>query len=270
LSLVDENETQTVRLGDVDVVYREHGSGARLVFIHGLGQDHGIWATVQDQLADYTTLAYDVRGHGASSLGNADGTIAELGRDLIEFLEHVGPAVCVGFSLGGSIALWAAAERPELFVGVVAVATSSVVGSTAATAMEERIAKFEEGDPEVIRAIIFEDTVAQLADSAFDAEALTALRIKAIGDERGYLNAAQAVRGMHGDSLNPRLDRIQTPVLIVSGERDVWCPRKAAEIMLEHLGNATFEELAGVGHLVTDVAPERLVAVMRAWMKEKG
>jgi 3-oxoadipate enol-lactonase len=269
LSLVDENEIRTAKIGDVDVVYREHGSGPRIVFIHGLGQDKGIWATVQDQLADYTTMAYDLRGHGASSLGNADGTIAQLGLDLIHFLEHVGPAICVGFSLGGSVALWAAAERPELFVGVIAVATSSVVGSAAAKAMEERIVLFEEGDPEVMRAILFEDTVAQLADSAFDAGPITTTRIKAIGDARGYLNAALAVRGMHGDSLNPRLDRIQNPVLIVSGERDVWCPRKAAEIMLEHLGNAAFEELAGVGHLVTDVAPERLVAVMRWWMKDK-
>ena len=268
MSLVDKNETQSVRLGGVDVAYREHGSGPRIVLIHGLGQDHGIWATVQDQLADYTTLAYDVRGHGASSLGNADGTITQLGRDLIEYLEHFGPAISVGFSLGGSIVLWAAAERPELFVGVVVVATSSVVGSAAAKAMEERIAKFEGGDSEEIRAILFEDTVAQLADSAFDADALTATRIRAIGDARGYLNAARAVHGMHEDSLNPLLNRIQNPVLVVSGERDVWCPRRAAEIMLEHLENATFEELAGVGHLVTDVAPERLVAVMRGWMKE--
>ena len=51
---------------------------------------------------------------------------------------------------------------------------------------------------------------------------------------------------MREEPLNERLDRIVLPVLVVSGELDLWCPRRAAEIMLEHLADAEFVELDGV------------------------
>ncbi|HWC09453.1 MAG TPA: alpha/beta hydrolase, partial [Solirubrobacterales bacterium] len=207
-----------VSLGDIDVAFRAAGSGERtLVMIHGLGQDHRMWAEIQDQLSEYRTIAYDLRGHGGSTVGDGAGSLNQLGGDLIALLERFGPAVLVGFSLGGSIALWAAAERPDLVQGVVAVATSSVVGRAAAAAIEERIETFEKGDAGEIYAQILEDTEAQLASGEADAAAVSAERAAAVRDPRGYVNAARAVRGMHEESLNARLTAIASPVLIVSG-----------------------------------------------------
>lgn len=258
-----------VSLGDIDVAYRRCGTGPRLVLLHGLGQDHRIWDEVQDELGEFETIAYDLRGHGGTWMGDGDGTLGQLGRDLVAFLEFVGPAVCVGFSLGGSVALWAAAERPDLVLAVVAVATSSVVGRAAAASMDERIDEVAHGDASTIATILAQDTSSQLAGADVDVAALVASRVEAIGDGRGYLNGARAVRGMHDEPLNPRLDRIAQPVLVLSGSKDPWCPRRAADIMLEHLVNATFEELEGVGHLVTDVAPNELVSVVRTWLTSK-
>jgi pimeloyl-ACP methyl ester carboxylesterase len=259
------------RFGDIEVAYRTVGEGDdTVVMIHGLGQDHRIWANLQAGLADRRNVAYDVRGHGASTLGDGAGTLAQLGLDLMSLLESVGPAVLVGFSLGGSIALWTAAERPDLVRAVVAVATSSVVGRAAAAGLDERIAIFEKGDPEAIRAQILTDTKAQLASASIDAEAVTADRVAAVRDPGGYVNAARAVRGMRDEPLNDRLAEIAAPVLVVSGERDVWCPRRAAEIMLEHLPpGASFEELADVGHLITEDAPDALTGVVKSWLNGK-
>jgi pimeloyl-ACP methyl ester carboxylesterase len=36
--------------------------------------------------------------------------------------------------------------------------------------------------------------------------------------------------------------------------------------MLEYIPDGRFEELAGVGHLVTDEDPDALTAVLRAWL----
>ena len=91
----------------------------------------------------------------------------------------------------------------------------------------------------------------------------------AIADPAGYVNAARALRRMREHPLNDRLEHITMPVLVVGGERDVWCPRRAAEIMLEHLAHAHFEELSGVGHLMMEDAPDRLIAVIRRWLAEK-
>jgi pimeloyl-ACP methyl ester carboxylesterase len=57
-------------------------------------------------------------------------------------------------------------------------------------------------------------------------------------------------------------------VLVITGSVDPWCPRRAAEIMLDHLSHATFEELAGVGHLVTDVAAPAFLALAQSWVNQ--
>jgi pimeloyl-ACP methyl ester carboxylesterase len=260
------HDTRSRRLRDIDTAFRVHGSGQRVVFIHGLGQDHSIWISLQTSLSDHHTLAYDLRGHGATSLGNGEGTIDQLGEDLIALLEWFGRATLVGFSLGGVVALWVASERPDLVDTVVAVATSSVVGRAAADGLDTRVKLFEASDRAAIEQQLLEDTRLQLANPSVDAEAVTATRVAAIADPAGYVNGARAVRRMREEPLNDRLERITLPVLVVSGTRDLWCPRRAAEIMLDHLGSARIVDLDGVGHLVMDDAPERLAAVVVDWL----
>ena len=268
MTVTDCPPMEHVTIGDIDAGYRRTGSGRRLVFIHGLGQDMNIWNEIRGQWINGDSYAYDLRGHGGTTLGNAQGTIAQLGRDLIGFLDFAGPAVCVGFSLGGSIALWAAAERPDLVTGVIAVATSSVVGRAAAESMDHRISEVLSGDAGTLRKIIEEDTRSQLAGADTDFPAIVEERLTAIGDARGYVNGARAVRNMRDESLNPRLESIVQPVLVITGSVDPWCPRRAAEIMLDHLSHATFEELAGVGHLVTDVAAPAFLALAQSWVNQ--
>lgn len=99
------------KLGDIVVNYSVMGEGPPVVFVHGLAEDRSSWTHVRDKLSNYRTYAYDLRGHGETSLGVEDGSLAQLGGDLVRFLEIVsGPAVCVGYSLGGTVVLWAAAE----------------------------------------------------------------------------------------------------------------------------------------------------------------
>ena len=268
MTVTQRPPAERVVLGDIEVAFRRVGRGQRLVLVHGLGQDLNIWGDIQDRLVGVESFAVDLRGHGGTTLGEARGTIAQLGQDLTSFLEMTGPAICVGFSLGGSIALWTAAERPDLVPGVIAVATSSVVGRVAAESMDLRIAQVMEGDADTMRSIIAEDTRSQLAGAAVDFNSIVEERLVAIGDARGYLNGARAVRNMRDDPLNPRLEMISQPVLVISGSVDPWCPRRAADIMMEHLSNASFVELPGVGHLVTDVAASEFLAVTQPWVDQ--
>jgi pimeloyl-ACP methyl ester carboxylesterase len=268
--MTDGAEMPTERLRDIEVAYWPAGEGQRVVLLHGLAQDHAMWAAQQRDLAGSSTFACDLRGHGRTTLGEADGTLPQLGQDLIALLERFGPANCVGFSLGGTVALWAAAERPDLMESVVAVATSSVVGRRAAAGVRERIDIFERRDREAMGEVLLEDTRAQLARGTVTAEEIVDARLEAIGDGRGYVNGARAMLWMHEHPLNDALSRIEVPVLVVSGESDVVCPPRAAEIMLEHLRSAEYEELPGAGHLITDEDPDALTHVLRAWLERKG
>lgn len=260
---------QSRRIGDIEVRFRSQGQGRPVVLVHGIGQDHRSWMPqLATPIEGYRLVAYDVRGHGGSAVGEAQGTLDQLAGDLIGFLEEVtGAAVCVGFSLGGTIVLYAAAHRPDLVRGVVAMATSSVVGKSAAPFYRDRISLVRGGDVEAIREMVRQDTASKVAHrSDVDIEAQVRERMEAIGDGRGYANAAAAMLRMAEHPLQPLLGRVRCPVAVVTGERDLVCPRRAADIMLEGLPGATFEEIPGVGHMLNVEDPSAVTGVLTRFL----
>ncbi len=263
--------TQVQRIGDIDVCFRSEGEGRPVVLVHGIGQDHRSWAPqFTATIAGHRLVAYDVRGHGGSSVGNGQGTLGQLADDLIRFLEAVtGPAICVGFSLGGTIVLCAAANRPDLVRGIVAMATSSVVGKSAVPFYRDRIELVGRGDIEAVREMVRQDTVNKAAHRAdVDIAAQVLERMEAMADGRGYLNAAKAMLRMASEPLQPLLGQVRCPVAIVSGERDQVCPRRAAEIIREALPQASFEEIAGVGHMMNVENPSAVTSVITRFLSE--
>jgi pimeloyl-ACP methyl ester carboxylesterase len=98
--------------------YREGGSGAPLVLVHGSWGDHGVWELVRPGLErSFRTIAYSRRGHGESSGG---GSLDDDVRDLAALIEHLDatPAHVAGNSLGATICLRLLASRPELVASV--------------------------------------------------------------------------------------------------------------------------------------------------------
>jgi pimeloyl-ACP methyl ester carboxylesterase len=103
------------------------GDGPPIVFVHGMGTSAATWDRCADLLADrFTTIAVDLLGHGESpvpddpdeytrdrALGDLDDVLADLDR----------PAVLVGHSLGGYLALAHAATRPGVARAIVVLNT---------------------------------------------------------------------------------------------------------------------------------------------------
>ena len=239
------------RINDIDIAYSYTGRGQKVVMLHGLAEDRHSFADVQARLRRVHTFACDLRGHGDTDLGNADGTLAQLGNDLGDFLEAVtGPAACVGYSLGGTIVLWAAAMRPELVLHAVVVGTSVKVGYTANGFFQERI-KLVENDKSAFAQALYRDTAAQLVTKGIDVEKLARKRLQSIHGGAGYINAAQAMMGLHDEPLTPLLEKIRCPVDIIGADQDVFCPRKAAHMITEALTDVAYHEIADAGHLMS-------------------
>lgn len=228
-----------------------------------------MWIDQRRELGDLRTIAHEIRGHGSAPLGVAEGTLAQLGRDLIERLEEVGPSACVGFSLGGAVALWAASERPDLVERVVAIATSSIVGRTAVADLTRRISTVRAQGAEAVRDMLTRDTAAQLPAGFADFDRVVAERLRAVSDPRGYLNGLRAVRSMGDGSLHRRLARVRSPVLVVAAELDDVCPRRAAEILLDGLPHARLEEIAGAHHLVSYTDGAAVTGVIRRGLEAR-
>ena len=101
---------------DVDLHYREQGTGGPLILLHGNGEDGSYFEHQMDAFASrFRVIALDTRGHGRSPRGEAPFTIRQFADDLLAFMDGQGieRAHLLGFSDGGNIALVFALAHPE-------------------------------------------------------------------------------------------------------------------------------------------------------------
>jgi len=105
----------------------EEGGGHAVVLAHGLTSTHRyvVMGSTALQRAGHRVLAYDARGHGASSAAPSAGAYGyeDLGRDLEAVLDaaDVDRAVIAGASMGAHTALWMALSRPDRVAGLVVI-----------------------------------------------------------------------------------------------------------------------------------------------------
>lgn len=103
------------------------GSGQPIVFLHGIGTSAATWQACLDLLDDrYHVVSIDLLGHGGSPLLDdpAEYTRDRALDDIDDILASLDePAVLVGHSLGGYLALAHAATRPGVARGLVVLNT---------------------------------------------------------------------------------------------------------------------------------------------------
>jgi pimeloyl-ACP methyl ester carboxylesterase len=97
-------------------------NGPTLLLIPGQSMVWDSYSRAMPRLApQFHVVAADVRGHGGSSWTPGEYDFPTMGADAAALLEEVAdaPAIVSGNSSGGLIALWLAANRPELVAGIV-------------------------------------------------------------------------------------------------------------------------------------------------------
>ncbi|MFI5165685.1 MAG: alpha/beta fold hydrolase [Thermoanaerobaculales bacterium] len=117
-----------VRSADgVEIAYADQGRGAvAIVLIHGGLADRSFWARQFEGLAGkYRLVALDLAGHGASGRDRERLTIAAWAGDVLAVVDalRLQRVVLVGNSLGGPVALEAAALLHGRAIGVIGVDT---------------------------------------------------------------------------------------------------------------------------------------------------
>lgn len=77
-----------------------------IVFIHGVGLTHEIWQPQLDYFKNYTTLSYDILGHGNTPLEKDQLSFDDFSDQLIHLLDElkINKIHLIGFSIGSLIA----------------------------------------------------------------------------------------------------------------------------------------------------------------------
>ena len=136
----------------VALAYEQVGNGEPpLVFIHGLACHRGFWAPeMRHFAARHRLLAPDLRGHGQSDAPHQRYTMQSFADDVVWMCDQLGygQPVLVGHSLGGLVAMEAAAAHPGRFAAVVLVDSVLLAPGDRRGFVEQLVASLRTSDAE--------------------------------------------------------------------------------------------------------------------------
>jgi pimeloyl-ACP methyl ester carboxylesterase len=241
----------TINNATMHYVEKGNPSGMPVVFLHGFPFSHEMWNPQLEVVGTtHHAIAYDLRGHGESDVGDGQYTIESHVDDLIELLNHlhIVKTVVVGLSMGGYITLRALERNPERFLAAVLCDTRSEADSdeaklrraaTIAEVKKDGSAHFAEG----------------FVKAVFATESLTA-RPDVVSNTRVIMERTPAL-SIAGTLLalaartdtTASLAAISIPTLILVGELDGITPPAACRAIHERIRNSEFFMVPGAGHL---------------------
>lgn len=237
----------------------EHDPGgevATVVLVHGSLDRSAAFARVQRHLADLRVLRYDRRGYGRSlGVPIADGFDAQV--DDLAGVVGTRPAVIVGHSLGGVVALAFAERHPDLVQAAVAYEapmswTSWWPGTTAGSAATGHPGDAADAAEQFMRRMVGDDRWEALPQRTRDQR-------RAEGP--ALLAELRSIR----DAGNPPYDltRITVPVIAAHGSESSDHHRRTAVALAELVSNAELVVVDGARHGVHLTHPEAFAALAR-------
>jgi 2-succinyl-6-hydroxy-2,4-cyclohexadiene-1-carboxylate synthase len=251
-----------------------------VVLLHGFTGSHRSWDHIAAALAHtHTVIAFDLPGHGDSDFGDAPErhSMAHTATAFDEAFATLAieRARVVGYSLGGRVALYLAATRPQRIARLVLESASpgleTEVERRARRDTDEQLAGFalQHGiDAFVDR---WETTPVLAAERTLPAATQHALRRQRL--RCSPLGLAASLRGMGTGTqpwLGDDLAHVAVPTLLIAGGDDAKFVA-IARAMHNRLPNARLAVVPDAGHNVHLQQPDRFTALITAFMPhQKG
>jgi pimeloyl-ACP methyl ester carboxylesterase len=218
------------------LAYRAAGpeGASTVLLLHGWGASLDAMAGVQQGLAgQFRVLAFDLPGFGESSPPPTAWGSLDYARTVARALDllDIPSTHVVGHSFGGKVALHLAVESPTR-VGRLVLVDSAGVPPRRSAGYHLRVAAYK-----CARRLVGNGPLRGLLERR-----VGSTDYRAAGAMRPTL-----VRSVSED-LRPLLPRIQTPALIVWGERDEDTPLSNGQLMERQIPNAGLVVFPGAGH----------------------
>lgn len=246
--------------------YAEQGDpeGRPVVMLHGYTDSSFSFSRVLPLLdPGLRVLALDLRGHGDSQRPPDGYALGDLAADVLAFLDELGleRATIVGHCMGSLVAQRVALEAPRRVERLVLV--SSMTSARRIEGMEELRGAVEALDGEVPEAFareFQESTVyGALPREFMDGVVAESLKLPA--------RVWRAVlEGLLADEHTPRLAEIQTPTLILWGERDALLGRAEQVALVTSLRGSVLKVYPETGHSPQWERPELFVRDLEAFV----
>lgn len=232
-----------------------------VLLVHGWMMSSGIWDDVANLLdtGGRRFLLLDQRGAaGATARDGAHG-LRDLGGDLVDLLDALAldRVVVVGHSMGGQLALWLAAQRPERIAGVCAITPVPPAGlalSPDALGLFGAVG----GNADAARRVLELATVR--------ASPTTVDRLVALAMEVDPAAVAPMLTAWTTGAPVDLAD-IRAPTLVVATDDPFLSPDFLREALVERLPRGRLAVLSGPGHYPQLEAPAALAVVLNAFLE---
>jgi 3-oxoadipate enol-lactonase len=264
-------ERRVVAIAGLRTRYWVGGSGPPLLLVHGLGGAAWNFTDLAPLLAlRHRVLVPDLPGHGGTEALPRIESLSDLGRHAAAVAEHedASPTAVLGYSMGGSVALRVAVERPGAVSSLVLVAPAGIVSTT-------RRAELWLGAIATLRPARkiarFRHLLARrpnLRWPVFGRWGADDPRLLSPESVVGFLEAQPEHTGVDGaakallrDDPRPDLDRVRCPTAVVWGARDRLIPLEDGFEYARRL-RCPLRVLPAAGHLLVGECADELAAVV--------
>ena len=254
-------------------VYAYTGSrpfgGARpaVVFVHGAGNDHSVWALQSRYFAHHgwNVLAVDLPGHGKSG-GVALPSVESIADWIQALLDAAGiaRAALVGHSLGSLATLECAARFPER------VEKLALLGPAAPMPVSEALQDAAKRDDNVACELITGWSYSagkQLGGNQVPGMWLTGNALRLLERAKpGVLHADLVACDRYGAGV-ANAAAVRCPSLVILGARDIMAPPKNARNLIDALPDAKVVTIPDCGHALMAEQPDVVLDALRAFLQ---
>jgi pimeloyl-ACP methyl ester carboxylesterase len=265
----------TVQTNDIETYYERRGNGPPVVFIHGAIVDYTQWEPQLDALSDeYTTIAYDVRGHGRTGGSDRETYSIDLFADdlaaLVDALELDRPVIC-GLSLGGCIAQVYADRYPDRLSGLVLADTFGPKPLSPGERVQRRLLR---ATIPLVRLFGYERVERMMVglqeqfSKGVSGEYENIEAIRETGPTMATTEFAKVIRALARFHETPVGYRsISVPTLVLYGEHDAEFIRQHAPVLADNIRGAEVREVPGAGHASNLDNPEFVTDALRLFLR---
>ncbi len=273
-------DSQFVRLEGANIHYKTGGEGEpAFLLLHGFGANTTSWDRIMEPLSALgTAIAYDRPGFGLTERpltweGENPYSTATQPRIALDLLEHLGKerAILVGNSAGGTLALHLALLYPERVEALILISPAVYTGGGAPGFVRPllRTPQLRRIGPLLVREFLGEG--ASLLDSAWHDPSKITPEL-----QEGYTRPLRAENWDKGlwemtvsadyPDLISRLETLQMPVLIITGDDDRIVPTADSVRLAGEIPGAELVVIPDSGHVAHEETPEAVMTAIEDFL----
>lgn len=222
-----------------------------------LGSTADMWLPQVPRLRQrLRVVRFEHRGHGRSPAPPGPYTMDDLGRDVVELIDHLGVSRVhyAGLSLGGMIGMWLATQAPERVDRLALLCTGACL-PPAQGWLDRAATVRDEGMAAVADAVVARWFTAAVEDREPYRRMLLGTTVD------GYAGCCEAIGSC---DLRPAIGAIAAPTLVIAGAEDPATPPELGREIADAVPGAAFVVIPGAAHLANveraDVVTELLAA----------